>query len=120
VAQQSRDRQSGEAATQLAAQPGPRAGVERGQRLVEQQQPGVGHQDARQRHALGLSARKRLWSSAQLLRQAESRKALPRLLSGLMTRQPPSAQPERDVVERRQVWEPRVVLKHGPDATEQA
>jgi hypothetical protein len=38
----------------------------------------------------------------------------------LMTRQPPSAQPERDVVERRQVWEPQVVLKHGPDATEQA
>ena len=56
MARQSRDRQSGKVATQLAAQPDPRAGVERGQRLVEQQQPGVGHLDTRQRHALGLSA----------------------------------------------------------------
>src|ERR1039458_1235330 len=62
VARQWRDRQSGEVATHLAAQPGPRAGVERGQRLVEQQQPGVGHQDTRPRHALGLSAPKRLWA----------------------------------------------------------
>ena len=41
----------------LVAQPQPHAGVERRQRLVEQQQAGRGRERARQRHALLLAAR---------------------------------------------------------------
>jgi hypothetical protein len=67
VARQSRDRRSGEVAAQLGARPG----GGRGQRLVEQKQPGVGRQRARQRHALRLSTWKRPGPSAYLPRQAK-------------------------------------------------
>ncbi len=106
------------------AQPAPQLladlGVERAERLVEQQHPRLDGERPRQRDALPLPARElRRIPGAQVveLHQLEQLVDLPR---DLRVRRPPvprpHAQAERDVLEHRHVAEQRVVLEDEADA----
>ena len=102
-----------ELAAQLPAGLEAGAGVEGGQGLVEQQQPGLGGQRPGQGDPLGLAA-------GQLLRLAGPRSSPRPTRSshsagpgpGLGLRHAPAAQPEGDVLEGGEVREEEVVLEH--------
>ena len=101
---------------QLGADVQPGAGVERGERLVEQQQPRVGGQGAGQGDPLRLPA-----GQAPRAVRRRGRRARPGRASaaaagaGLAGAAPRRAQAEGDVLERGQVREEQVVLEHDAD-----
>jgi hypothetical protein len=100
---------------QLGAQRCARRGVERGQRLVEQEQCRLGRQRARERHALGLSARQLgHWARGEVPCVCCTQGVLhPR--DPLGSRQGPQA--EGDVGGDIQMGEQRMVLEQVADAS---
>ena len=107
-------------AAQPAAQLLPYLGVERAERLVEQQHLRLDGEGARERHALALAAgelRRIPIAEVVELHELQQVRHLRRDLRVRRTmRSRPHAQAERDVLEDRHVTEERVVLKHEADA----
>ena len=105
-------RERGQLLAQVAPHRPARAGVERGQRLVEQQQPGLGRHGAGQRDPLGLPARQRRWAVTGVVGQPDAFEPLtgapPRLGLGHTA----GPQPEGHVLDRGEVGEKQVVLEH--------
>ena len=98
----------------------PHLGVERAERLVEQQHLRLDGQRPRERDALALAAGElRRIAVAQVVELHELQQVR-HLRRDLVVRRPmrarPHAQAERDVLEHRHVPEERVVLKHEADA----
>ena len=105
-----------ELAAQLAPHRAACALVERGERLVEQQQPRLGGHRPRERDPLRLPARElaRLHAApsrrGRRVRASPSRRVAPRPRP-----RAPAAEPERDVLEHGEVREQQVVLEHDAD-----
>ena len=94
----------------------PRAGVERGQRLVEQQRHRVRRQRASEGDALGLAPGQRPRLAVGELAEAEPRRATPPPAAGTRPwTRPMQRSAERDVVDDREVGEQPVVLEHQAD-----
>ena len=93
---------------ELARRARARAGVERRQRLVEQQHVGLARERARERHALALAARQRARPGVGQLAHPEALEQRP------AARSAPSEPAQRvgDVLPRAQVREQRVLLEH--------
>ena len=103
---------------QIAPQLGADADVERGERLVEQQQARLRRERARERDALRLPARQLTGLLARVLGEADARRAIRRRVAA-----PPTsgcrraAQTEGDVLAHAQVREEQVVLEHDTDGS---
>ena len=82
------------------------------ERLVEQQQPGLGRERTRQRDTLRLAARQRDRTVRGMVREADALEPPHRPRTRLGPRHPAGAHPERDVLERRECREQEVVLEH--------
>ena len=94
----------------------PGAGVEGGERFVEQQQPGLGGERAGQGDALGLAAGERPGLGAGVRRRGRTARATRGARSralGLVVAA--GAEAEGDVVERGEPGEQQVVLEHDAD-----
>ena len=115
--EQDRPGEVGEVPAQLGADLEPGAGVERGQRLVEQQQPGVGGERAGERDPLRLPAGQLLAACATArARQVEPLELAVGVLAGLACGWRPAGRgPERDVVADGEVREEPVVLEDQAD-----
>ena len=100
---------------EVAAHVASRAGVEGGERLVEQQHAGVAGEGACECDALLLPARERRWSGRGRAVEADALQPVRRLRSSIVLRRPGGPQPERHVLERRHVLEQQVVLEHHAD-----
>ena len=100
---------------QRAARLGARAYVERGQRLVEQQQERFDGEGADQRHALRLTAGEARGPRRGVVGQPDARQPGARLRARRRARMAAAAQTEGDVVECAQVREQPVVLEHDAD-----
>ena len=100
---------------QLAADHPPGLEIERGQRLVQQQQPGIEHQRAGQRGALLLSAGERVRPTRAELRNPRPPERFGHARRDLTARRPRRLEPEADVLPNREMGEERVVLRHVPD-----
>src|SRR5262245_12855116 len=94
---------------QLTAGMGPRAGVERGQRLVEQQHVRVAGEGARQRDTLPLAARQ---GGGARIREPRDAEPLEQLHRTAAPGRSITRQAEGDVPPRAQVGEQGVVLEH--------
>ena len=101
-------------ASQLAPHLLPQLAVEGGQRLVEQQDVGLEHDGAGQRHALLLPAGKLVRLALAVAAQAHGLQRPLDLLLHLAAGELPDAQREGHVVEDRHVREERVALEHQP------
>ena len=99
-----------EVAAQVGADLHPGAGVERGQGLVEQQQPRSGRQGTRERHPLSLPTRECSRLHPGQVRQAHPVEPDARLGTRLSARGAGGPQAERDVLQGRQEREEQVVL----------
>jgi hypothetical protein len=108
-------RERPEVTFQVASQLAACRRIERRERLVEEQEPRIDGECARERDALRLSARERSRHSVNLVRESEAlqppRGFGPSFGGADATR----AQTERDVIERGEVGEEQVVLKHDAD-----
>ena len=106
-------------AAQPAAQLLAHLGVQRAERLVQQQQLGLDRQRAGQRHALPLAAGKlrriAVLQIAELHQLQQAQHPLADLALGHAFRTALDAETEGDVVEHRHVAEQRVVLEHEAD-----
>jgi len=91
--------------------------VERGQRLVEQQNPRAARQRARQRHALLLTAGELIGLALLEAFELDQRHHLGHAGIDLRTRHARALQPECDVVPHVEMGKQRVVLKHHVDRT---
>ena len=103
--------------TQGAAQVHLGRGVDRRQGLVEEQEAGLGDERPGQGHALLLAAADRAGTAGRVVLQAEALQPLVGAAPCRHPRHPARAQPERDVVEHREVGEEGVVLEddaHSP------
>ena len=104
---------------QPAAQLLAHLGVERAERLVQQQHLGFDRQRARQRDALPLAAgelvRVAVGQPVELHQLEQLEHLAPDLLGGRPLRAPLHPQPEGDVLEHGHVPEQRVVLEHEAD-----
>ena len=89
--------------------------VERGERLVEQQQPRAQHQRAGERGALLLPARELVRHPAGELRDAYQSERLVHHLPDPTRGRAAGAEAERDVLVDREMGEQRVVLRHVAD-----
>ena len=90
--------------------------VERGERLVEQQDVGLEDDRARERHALLLPAGELAAAGAPRSRSAAPGAAPPPRGGAISPRDSAAhLERERDVVEDRHVREQRVALEHQPD-----
>ena len=98
-------------AAQVAADVVPGGGVEGGERLVEQQEGGVGGQGAGEGHPLGLPAGELAGPGRRPFRQPHPSQPPVRLPAGVGPADAPGAQPEGDVVEGVEVGEQQVVLE---------
>jgi hypothetical protein len=98
----------------LVAQVDPHRGVERRQRLVQQQQPGRGGERARQRDALLLAARELRREAAAAARQAHQAEQLVDARGDPGPSLAPVHQAIRHVLRHRQVGEQRIRLEHDP------
>ena len=109
--------EGGEVAAQVAADVAAGAGVEGGERLVEQEQAGLGGQRPGQRDPLRLAAgqRRGRWPAWSARPTRSSHAAARARAAGLGDA--PGAQPEGDVLERGEVGEQQVVLEHHGDRT---
>jgi hypothetical protein len=105
----------GEVLAEFGAHVERRTGVQGGQWFVQQEYVGFGGEGADQRDALGLAAGQGPWSAARLVGQPHGVQPLRRLGAGEALVHATSAQPERDVLQRAQVVEQQVVLKHDTD-----
>ena len=104
---------------QPAAQVFPHAGVERAERLVQQQHARLDRQRPRQRHALPLTAgelRGETLLEARELHEVEQLHHLVLDVRFLRLVLAPRAQAERDVVHHPHVLEQGIVLEHEADA----
>ncbi len=90
------------------------AGIERRQRLVEQQQLRFDHERPRERDALLLPAGQHRDAARRMRRQSDPLEHVQRAPAPHVGRDAAHPQPVRDVVEHRQVREQRVVLEHHP------
>ncbi len=90
-------------------------GVERGERLVEQECARLDRERPCERDALRLPARERVRLRARVRREAESFEELLRTSVGGRLAGAARPRPERDVVERGQVAEQQAVLEHQRD-----
>ena len=99
----------------LAAQLGAHLGIERGQRLVEQQQARPGRQRTGQGHALLLAARQLGRVALGLRAQAHQGQHLGHTLARLRRRLP--VQPEGHVLRGREIGKQRIALEHHAKAT---
>jgi hypothetical protein len=95
----------------FAAQAHAHLRVERGQRLVEQQQARRSRERARQRNALLLAARQLPWIFRAAVGEPDQRQQFGDARAHLRLRQPPVHQSVRDVVVDRQVRKQRVRLE---------
>src|SRR5699024_10164161 len=73
--------------------------IELGGRLVEDEQFGVEREDRRERESLGLSARKLLGVSVELIGETDRFEAFVDSIEDLGSRQSPVHQPEGDLLE---------------------
>ncbi len=89
--------------------------VECGQRLVEQQQPRLEYERARQRHPLLLSTGELRGEAVAEIGHAGSLERLLHPRVALAARDAERAEPEGDVLEDREVGKEREVLRHIPD-----
>ena len=92
-----------------------RAGIQRGEWLVEQQQARLRDQCPGQRHALGLPAGQTPRPTRCELAEADPIEPIAGCSASLSTVGTARAKTERDVVERTQVREEQVVLEHHGD-----
>jgi hypothetical protein len=92
----------------LAAQPNPLERVERGQRLVEQQQPRRGRERARERDPLLLSAGALSRIFLRRVGQSDERQQLAHARADRVARSSPVDQSVGDIVEDREVGKERV------------
>ena len=99
---------------QLATDLDAGAGVERRQRLVEQQQLRLGRKRPRQRHALRLATGQFVGSRSFDSVATDPAEPMPGLLVGLRLGDTAGPQPERHVLEHRHVREQQVLLEHHP------
>ena len=90
--------------------------VERGERLVEQQEVGIGGERAGQRHPLLLAARHLRGPPPFQRRGVDGREQRPGPLLGLAPGHAVRPRPERDVGQRRHVREQQRLLGEQPDA----
>ena len=90
-------------------------GVERAERLVQQQHRGVEDQSARERHPLLLAPRELVRLAVAELLHLHEGERLSDPGAGLLPGRPREAQPEGDVLGDRQVGEEGVALEHGVD-----
>ena len=98
--------------TQQTADVGLDRDIERGQRLVKQQQLRVGHQGAGHRHTLLLPAGHRAGLGLGQAVQAQAGHRLQRLVAGGLLGGALGPQAERHVLHRAQVREQQVILEH--------
>ncbi len=102
-------------AAELGAHLQPGAGVQRGERLVQEQQPGPGGQGAGECDPLGLAAGQAARLGAGVCGQAHALQQLGGPGAGLRLAGAPAARPEGDVVQGAQVGEEQVVLEDHAD-----
>jgi len=86
--------------------------IKRGQRLVQAQQLRIGHQGAGHRHPLLLTTRHRARPLRRHVLQAHVSQRPRRLLPRHVLVGSPGPQAERHVLQRAQVREEQIVLKH--------
>ncbi len=98
--------------TDLVAQMAPHAGIQRGQRLVQQQRTRIDGQRARQRHALLLPAGELLHTALREIGQAHHLQELCRPGMALCGWHLAQRQPVGHVVPHRQVRKQRIALEH--------
>ena len=94
--------------------------VERGERLVQQQDVGVHDQGADQCHALAHAARKRFRIGVLETGEAEALQIFPRLAFGFGAVDAAGLQPKQDIAEHGAPGKQQVLLHHVADATAQA
>jgi hypothetical protein len=92
-------------------------GVERGERLVEQQQGRFGGERPGQRHPLGLPAGELARLAVGQVGQSDPGQPRDRGGVGLRPAGTSAARSEGDILRRREVREQQVVLEHHPDRT---
>src|SRR5690606_7871066 len=90
--------------------------VERAERLVEQQDAGLGREGARERHPLPLAARELRGEAVAELGEVHELEQLVDPRADLVAGALADLEPERDVAPHGQVLERGVVLEHEPDA----
>ena len=110
-----RAREITQVSAQLGAYEQAGLGIQRGQRLIQQEQPRVSREGTGQRHPLGLPSgdeprlRSRQVSDADAGKPRRGPAPCLRLINSVYQR------PERDVVEHAEVWKQQIVLKDHPD-----
>ena len=90
-------------------------GVERSQRLIEQEDRGVQDERSGQRHALLLAARQLRGASLLHAPHANEREGLAGPVTAFLLGDALVPEPERDVVLDGEEWKQRVALEHGVD-----
>jgi hypothetical protein len=90
--------------------------IERRERLVHEQDVGVGGEGAREAHALLHAAGQLMAELARPLRQADHRQLFGDDLVHLRLRRPTKLEPEGDVLLHRAPWQKRELLEHHGDA----
>ena len=113
--QQARPLESGQVVLEQPAQPGPRADVEGGEGLVQQQHGGVGYQCPGQSHALPLASGKATGAVAGHRTEAHRLQPSGGAPAGLPAGYPAGAKPEGHVLQRAQMGEQRAVLEYDAD-----
>ncbi len=104
--------EGGQVATQVPAHVAASAGIERGERFIEQEQARLGGQGAGQRHALSLAAGQGAGAVLGVVGQPDPLQPRRGLGTCLATGGAPGPQTEGDVLERGEVVEQQVVLEH--------
>jgi hypothetical protein len=104
-----------EVPAQLGAHPHARAGVERGEGLVQQQQPGLGGEGAGKGDALRLPPGEGAGLGLDLIGEADPGEPLARPGARVGPVVAARPQSEGDVVEGAEAGEEQVVLEHEPD-----
>jgi len=105
----------GQMAAELRAHLQPGAGVQRRERLVQEQQPGVRGEGAGDGHALRLAAGEPPGPGARVSGQAHAVQPLGGLRASLGLAGAPAARPEGHVVEGGQMREEQIVLEDDTD-----
>jgi hypothetical protein len=102
-------------ASQLATDLDPRRRIERRERLVEQEEPGLEREGAGQRHPLDLAAGELARAHVGAVVEPQARQPLAGDASGISRRDAPAAQAERDVLDHAEMIEEQAILEHDAD-----